>query len=39
MKRELLAKILENKNLQDIPVMHILKVFIAIVEEEYDNEK
>lgn len=38
MKKETLAKLLQMKNVQDIPVIFIIRIALAIMEIEDDNE-
>lgn len=37
MDDELLIKLLNKNILQDIPIIHIIKVFVAITELEYES--
>lgn len=42
MSREFLRKLIQHKEIQDIPVLHIIKIVVAIEEireEENANEK
>ena len=39
MRRDILSKVLRNSKLKDIPILHIVRIIIVILEEEYDYEK
>lgn len=38
MEREFLVELLKNENLKDIPTIYIVKILVAIMEVDYDNE-
>lgn len=38
MNKDTIEKILNNEKLQDVPLLHVIKIISVIMECEYDNE-